>query len=494
MLAIRYFKTALLLAVAFSGTLFSESIEEFDRFIEEMRVQRKVPGVAVVIVQDDKIVFAKGYGLCRADKPAKVDENTIFQLASVSKTFTAASVGILIDQQRIKWDEEIIDYLPEFGMMDPYPTRYATSQDLLAHRTGLPAFGGDLLGKLGYSREDIISRVKFIEPATSFRNKAFYSNVGFFLAGELVAKLMNTTWENAVQSSFLNPLKMTRSGFAANLDNSNTASSHVLINGKVEVIPYDKSEVFAAAGGVTSTAVDMGTWMRLHLNKGSFEGKQILTPEAVKAMHAPSMVCEVGFTDMPPINEKSSLSYGLGWNNYNYKGHVIVEKGGALDGVRTVVTLIPESKIGITVLANLNLTVLPEIIRAKFLEMHLGKADQDIAKEFEKHEQFLAGILQPPAKPANALPLTHGLDQCVGSFISDLYGEFVISLDKDQLVLEGGPGHLQGKLTHWSDDTFILKWPAVNSGPEQLTFTFGPEGKAIEMQTESLGLFKRDEE
>lgn len=486
-----YFKLTLTVAAAFlwCHPLFCEFLQDFDAFIENQRKEYKVPGAAVAIVKDDKIIFAKGYGVCRYDKPEKVDADTIFQLASVSKTFASAGLAIQVDQKRLSWDEEINLHLPQFALKEPYATRYATSRDLLAHRTGLPAFGGDLLSKIGYTREQILSRVRFIEPASSFRNKAYYSNGGFFIAGELLAKLSNSSWEAAIQSTLLDPLKMTRSGFAANLDKTNVASAHAFVNGEMQIIPRDTSVLFAAAGGVTSTAADMGRWIIMQLNEGAFEGKQVIKPESIREMHLPSMVAEVTFSELPPIDAWSGFSFGLGWDNYHYKGQFIVEKAGALDGVRSVVTLIPGRKAGIVILANLNLTVYPELIRAKFLESELGQYANDLLPEFAKQEQSVEEIILAPRAPKNQLPFGHKLSQYTGSFENDLYGDFVVSQEYDQLLLEAGPGKLKGKLKHWSNDTFLLTWPAINTGNELVTFTFGPEGNAIEMQTETLGAF-----
>lgn len=474
--------------------LFSDSVEDFDKFIERVRVQYHVPGASVVVVKDNQIAFIKGYGQCSIDLPQKVDGDTIFQLASVTKTFTSAALGIQLAKAESDWDEEVINLLPEFVLYDPYPSRYASSRDLLAHRTGLPAFTGDLLGKIGYSREEVLERMRFIEPEVSFREKALYSNICYFAAGQVVANLADSTYEKTVQSTLLDPLKMTRTFFADNIQGTNVALPHVSTDGKVKVVPRDTSQVFAAAGGLASTAKDMANWMIMQLNEGAFEGKAVMSSTTVKAMHAPSIVCEVGFTDLPPINEHSSLSYGLGWVNYNYKGNVIVEKGGALDGVRSIVVLIPKLKLGITVLANLNLTVLPELIRARFLEDHLGKYDGNFEKEFAEHAKSLDGLVDQPKKPEGLFPLGHPLDSYAGSFENDLYGTLTVSVKDKNLQIEAGPGRWKGELIPWGNNTFLLHWPMVNSGYQQVTFMFGPTGKPRVLQTEAFGVFLAPEE
>lgn len=482
---------ALLLCPLF---LFSESkasFDELDRYIEKEMAEYKIPGAAVAVVQGDKIVFMKGYGVRRNDQDGKIDPDTIFQMASISKAFTAAGLGVQVDQKKLNWDDRIVKFLPGFELKDSYPTYFATIRDLLAHRTGLPAFGGDLLSKLGYTANEVLSRIKYIKPASSFRDKAHYSNVGFFSAGQVLAAVFGDTYEKAIQTTLLTPLKMTRTGFWEGLDKSNAASGHALIDGQVKVVPYDKSILFAAAGGVTSTVHDLGNWMIMNLNGGSFEGVQVLKPETIKAMHAPSMVSEVSFSELPPINDNSSYAFGMGWDNFQYDGKFVVEKAGALDGVRTVMTIIPEAKMGIVVLANLNLTVFPEVVRAKFLAMNFGKNEADYSKEFAEATKGLAKMLAPPELPKEVLPMRHDLDKYTGDYESELYGKLRVLVTNGHLAVEAGPGRHPGTLRHWSNDTFLLKWEGVNIGHDETTFTFGPEGAAVALESESYGTFRK---
>ena len=315
--------------------------------------------------------------------------------------------------------------------------------------------------------------------------------MGFFVAGELLAQRANSSWEQVLSGSFFAPLNMGRTGFAANLDGANVAVPHARLDGQIRTLPWDRSGGFGAAGAVTSTASDMAKWMLMHLNRGAYQGKQILKSETVDAIFSPAMVGEVSFSEAPPINTNSSFSYGLGWNTYNYKGQMIVEKGGGLDGIRTVVTLIPELKLGICVLTNLNLTLLPEAIRAKFLEQYLGKNETDVQAEIKSKQAELFNLLKKEERPKDALPLGHQLEQYTGLFESQLYGLFKLVIENKQLIIEAGPARWKGTLTPWSNDTFILEWPTVNSGNQRVTFMFGPNNQAIELQTETLGIFKR---
>lgn len=482
-----------LLMLCFFIPVYSLPEEEFDRFIEEAMTRSGVPGLSVVIVQEDKPIFLKGYGICKKGSPEKVNENTIFQLASVSKTFTAAGIAVLIDRKAINWDEEICKLFPEFILMDPYSTRYVNARDLLAHRTGLPAFGGDLLGQLGYTRAEVLARIRYITPETSFRNRAYYSNIGYFVAGELIEKISKNSFEKFIQDQFLTILRMNRSGFTDKLEkSSNVAFAHAEIDGKLEVIPWDRSQVLAAAGGLVSSAADMAQWMSLHLNQGKVNGKQLIDPMTLEQMHLPSMASTPTFSEFPPINSQSSFSFGLGWDNYNYQGKMIVEKAGALDGMRSIITLIPELRLGITVLSNLNLNILPELIRARFLEIFLGKIAVNLSDEIWTKSIEMKKMLDVP-HPKEILPFKLELQNLIGQYQNELYGAVTVALEDKQLVIKAGPGMLRGELKPWSNDTFRLNWPLINSGTDLVTFTFGPSGDADSFSTEALGTFKRIE-
>lgn len=464
----------------------ADPIPAIDKFIEQARVEWHVPGVAVSIVQGDKVLLSKGYGLAKYGADQKVDENTIFQLASISKAFTAAAIGVQVDAKKIAWDEEIIRILPAFALKDIYSSRYTSARDLLAHRTGLPAFGGDLMGKIGYRDKEILYRARFVDPATSFREKAQYSNLGYFIAGEVIAAITGQSWEDTVQSTLLTPLKMSRTGFGSNLKNSNVSANHVLFNNEIKIIPADTTGGFHAAGAITSTAADMTKWMIMLLNGGH----GILKADTIQEMFKPSMVGEIGFSEAPPIDENSGFNYGMGWDNFHYQGQLIIEKGGGLDGVRTVTTLIPGLKLGITVLCNLNLTLLPEAIRGYLLEQYLGNSGKDLQASIKERSESLDSLLVPDEKPKDILP-ARDLNLYTGTFENQLYFPFTIVKEGEKLALEVGPNKYKGKLAHFSNDTFTLSWETVNMGNQQVTFTMGPEGKATGIQTETLGRFER---
>jgi CubicO group peptidase (beta-lactamase class C family) len=267
-----------------ASALATAPLDGFDTFLEGARKDWSVPGVAVAVVKDDKVVFLKGYGVRRVGEPGKVDENTIFQLASVSKTFTAGSLGALVDDGKLGWDDPVVSHLPGFVLNDPYATTNATVRDLLAHRTGLPAFTGDLLGELGYDREEVLARARYLTPQGTFRETANYSNVGFLIAGMVAEKVAGSAWEEVVRTKLFEPLGMTRSRFGlASLEGTNVSANHADRPGEpVRAVAPDDSDVFAPAGGVTSTAHDLAQWMRMLLAEGSSTIRKYSKPRRCK--------------------------------------------------------------------------------------------------------------------------------------------------------------------------------------------------------------------
>ena len=257
-------------------------------------------------------------------------------------------------------------------------------------------------------------------------------------------------------------------------------------------MPWDSSDIFGPAGSINSTARDMANWLKLQLNEGAIDGKQIISKESMREMHTPAMVDTPGFAEMPPIDDHCGLSYGLGWGIYQYKGHEVLEKGGARTGVRSIVVLVPDKKFGIAVMANQNLTVLPEAIRAYCMDKMVAPSDYDMQKSIAASDQAIQKMFNapPPAKPTTAptLPLTG----YTGDYANDLYGTIKIYLDNGQLRWLAGPHKVTGTITHLGHDTFALAWPPGRiSLPDDVTFTLGADGVPTQLTTESFGILKR---
>src|SRR6266699_1061763 len=395
----------------------NDPVAELDSFITRALKEFQVPGAAVAVVRDGKVALVKGYGVRDVTKAGAVDENTIFQLASVTKTLTATAAATVVDQGKLDWDKPIFNYLPEFVGYDPYMTRWLTERDLLAQRTGWPAFTGDQLDSFGYDRAEILRRLRFFKPRYSLREVAQYSNPGFFLAGEVAARASGQSWNDLVEKRLFKPLEMSRSGTVIKaLQDPNATAAHALVDGKIVVVEPSELDVTGAASSGTSPAADMSKLMLMFLNKGTYNGKRILKPETVAEIFKRSMVSPIDFTDLPPISDATGFYYGLGVGSYDYAGHQIIEKGGALAGVRTIIVLVPDKNAGIIVLANLNLTAFPEAVRAYFLSQLLGIDPETDQKEILARNMQLKQLFAPPPAPKNPGKFNGTLQSLVGVY------------------------------------------------------------------------------
>jgi len=485
----------LLVSAHFAAAAGNDPVAELDAFITRALKEYQVPGAAVAVVRDGKVALAKGYGVRDVTKAGAVDENTIFQLASVTKTLTATAAATVVDQGKLDWDKPIFNYLPEFVGYDPYMTRWLTERDLLAQRTGWPAFTGDQLDSFGYDRAEILRRVRFFKPRYSLREVAQYSNLGFFVAGEVAARCAKQSWNDLVEQGLFKPLEMSRSGTVVKaLQDPNATAAHALVNGKIAVVEPSELDVTGAASSGTSTVADMSKLMLMFLNKGMYNGKRILKPETIEEIFKRSMVSAIDFTDLPPISDKTGFYYGLGVGSYDYAGHQIIEKGGALAGVRTIIVLVPDKNAGIVVLANLNLTAFPEAVRACFLNQLLGMDPEADQKQILALNGQLKNMMAPPPPPKNPGKFNGTLQSLVGVYENDYNGRCEILQDGAGVKIQFGPAKYPATLKHWNNGAFHMQFPGATQMPSVTTFMIGDDGNADSFESESLGVFTRVKE
>ncbi|MCW3115974.1 MAG: beta-lactamase, partial [Chitinophagaceae bacterium] len=327
---------------------------EVDSLVEKVLKTFEVPGIAVAIIKDGQIIHSKGYGVRSLDTKKKMDENTLFGIASNSKAFTVAALGILTDEGKLKWDDKVTDYIPAFKLYDPYVTEAFTIRDLLTHRSGLGLGAGDLMfwpDSNDFTKKDIIHHLRYLKPVSPFRTKYDYDNLLYIVAGEVVAAVSGMSWEDFIETRILQPLGMTKSAANYNRlkDKLNVIDPHAPVNGTVQVIRRDFSETANAAGGIYSSVTDMSKWVLMQLNHGKYSdgtGKQLFSEAVQEEMWTPQTII--------PVHGSSSYdthfaSYGLGWFLADEKGYKQVSHTGGLAGIVTQVMLVPELKLGIIV-------------------------------------------------------------------------------------------------------------------------------------------------
>lgn len=460
-----------------------------DEFVTRTMADYHVPGAVVGIVENDTIVYLKGFGVRDAGKTGTVDPDTRFQIASVSKYITGAAVGTLVDEQKLDWDTPVVRYLPQFRMNDTYAGEHVTLRDLLAHRSGLKKFDGELLGRVGYTNDEILTRVQYLKPGAGFREKYLYSNIGYFVAGEVAAHADNRSWEDLTDARIIRPLGMTRSGAHPGtlyLD-ENHISGHAGTGTEIHTIPLELASL-PAAGQVVSTGRDMTQFIRMMLANGTLDGKLVLRAGTVKEIHAASLVAGAS----GPLNDPNGAT-GLGADSYQFLGERVIEKNGALDGVRSVVVLVPGRNSGLVVIANKQLTAFPEAVRDEFLERYIGMSGLDLQAREKASQAGWDSLIKSPARPENAVPARIGSSAVAGNYTSDLYGALQIrpGPDPGNMTIRLGPSGYEGNLTHWTLDTWYLSWPNPDDLVGFLTIGADSSGQVTGFDSKEFGPFVR---
>lgn len=441
-------------------------LRKIEAYVEQERRAWQVPGVAVAIVKDDKVIFTRGFGVREVGKDEPVDADTLFAIASNTKAFTAAAVALLVEEKKIAWDDRVVQHLPYFQLYDPYVTHDIRVRDLLCHRSGLGVFSGDLLWYgTGYSREEVLRRARFLKPAHPFRANYAYNNIAFLAAGEVVAAASGKTWDAFVKERIFEPLGMRRTvtTVRALAGMINVATPHAMRDGELRAYPWYNWDAAAALGGIISSANDMARWIRLQLGRGSFEGKRIFSEESSRTMWTPHITRPISRSSEQRFPSTHFRAYGLGWSLSDYRGRLIVGHGGAYDGMFSSVTLVPEERLGIVILTNSN-TSLQDALSYRILDAFLGGEERDWSRLFlddarraeQSRQQQLAREREsrvPDTRPSVKL------EQYAGTYRSSLYGDATVSVEDGRLVLRLLPNpDFVADLSHWHFDTFVLRW------------------------------------
>ena len=471
-------------------------LQGFDDYVNKALKDWDVPGVAIAVIKDDKIVFAKGYGLREIGKPDKVDERTIFAIGSSTKAFTAASIAMLVDEGKIKWDDPATKYLPGFQLYDANVTREMTVRDLLTHRIGLER-GDALWYATDMSRDEILRRIRFLKPSSSMRSKFGYQNIMFLAAGQIVPQVTGKTWDDFLRERIFTPLGMTATSTSiSGLKNSNdVAAPHSKFDDKVTAIPYRMIDNIGPAGSINSNVVDMAQWVRLQLNSGKFGDKQLISSANVNVMHSPQTIIPLEGAMKTLYPEAHFLNYGMGWFLSDYHGRKLVEHGGSIDGMRGLVAMIPEEKIGIVILANLSGTIISVPLANRIFDAYLGAPPRDWSAEMLKtmnalQEQGKAANQKMEAARIKDTKPSLALENYAGDYQNEMYGDTKIVVENGKLILKRG-AYFTGDLEHWHYDTFRVVWRDRQEGKGFVSFRLNSQGKVEMMNMEGLAEFTR---
>lgn len=428
-----------------------------------------VPGIAVAVVKDGKVIHSKGYGVTSIDTKEKTNDHTRFAIASNSKAFTAAALGMLIDSGKLKWTTLVTDIVPEFKLYAPYVTENFMIADLLCHRSGLGLGAGDLMfwpGNPQFSKEDIIHNLRYLKPVSQFRTKYDYDNLLYMVAGEVIARVSGTSWEAFIEQNIFKPLGMSESAtsYQRLADKKNVIDPHAPVEGRLQVVDRELNENLNAAGGIYSSVHDLSKWAIMQLNDGRYGPglkQRLFSSEVHNDMWTIHTVIPVR---SPGIYKTQFRGYGLGWNLIDEMGHKVASHTGGLLGMVTQVTLIPDMNLGIIVLTNQQSGAAFLSVTNSIKDAYYGIQGQDRIAEYRQRvaegEKEAKDITNEIWKKIDASKAAMpDLAKYEGTYEDPWFGKVMISRKGEQLYFESEKSpKLKGPMSFYKESTFVVKW------------------------------------
>ena len=470
---------------------------EIDKLVARAQQVFTVPGVSVAIVQDGRVLFAKGYGVRANGKPGAVDADTLFGIGSNTKAFTVAALGMLVDQGKLHWDDKVIDLMPQVQLYDPYVTRELTVRDILTHRSGLGLGSGDLMlfPPSDFSRAEIIHNLRYFKPASSFRSKYAYDNLLYILAGELVPTLTGMSWEDFVQTKILDRLGTGCAATVSTIRGDDVAKPHVLDGGKLIETEQDRSTAYDPAGSIQCNARGMAAWANLQLAGGKFPDGQTLFSEAQhREMWTPQTLEPVP-PESAALTKTRFRAYGLAWNLEDYQGYQRVTHTGGLIGMVSYVSLIPEKKLGIIVLTNQQSGgAMASIMQTLLDDFLVGKPTRDWVAWWQgRTEDAAKRGAEADAAAETAVKASAGhaelpLDAYVGVYHDVWRGDVEVRRvgDKLRMIFSRTKG-LAGDMQPMKGNVFAVRWDDRTIKADALAnFSTGMDGAISGMKMAPL--------
>lgn len=466
--------------------------DRIESLAEQVRSDWEVPGLAVAIVSPDESIWAKGFGVRRLGDSHPVDADTLFAIASNTKAFVTASLAILVDQGKLRWDDPVADYLPDLKLSDAAATQLLTVRDLVCHRSGLATFSGDLLWyDTDYQPQEILRRARFLPPESSFRSKYGYQNLMFIAAGQIVRKVSGMPCSEFVRQNLLAPLGMQRTTTSIRqFQDDNVAIPHNRSGGSLRELPLGNVDNSWGACGLNSSVADLGRWLNLQLKRGEWNGQQIISRAQVWEMWQPQISLPISEGSARINPTRHFQAYGLGWVLWDYQGRKLVGHSGGLDGMISQVAMVPEERLAVVILTNSE-SPAASILRDSILDLLLKVPEPTNWNELNR-QRHTAGEEAAAtrsrqldeARVANAPP-TLSLASYCGTYRCPMYGDVEVELVGDKLWMKMKPAaNFVAELQPWHYNCFEIRWqPSVkyNFPRGFVNFTINAQG-----QTEQL--------
>lgn len=493
----KLFVTIAILSTTFSFAQITEP--QVDALVKNTLTAFNVPGIAVAIVKDGKIVLAKGYGVKSIATQEKVDANTLFGIASNSKAFTSAALAILVDERKIKWDDKVLKYLPNFKMYNEYVTKEFTIRDLLTHRSGLGLGAGDLMiwpDGSDFKAQDIVQNLQYLKPVSGFRTKYDYDNLLYIVAGEIIHVVSGKSWCDFVEERIMKPLEMNKSAasYLRLKDSTNIIAPHVPMNGKLKVIRRYQNQLFDAAAGIYSSVNDLSKWAIMQMNNGKYgpENKQLFSEKEHNEMWQLQTI--IPTKTRPPYHTHFN-GYGLGWFLSDVKGYKQVTHTGGLEGIVTQTTYIPELQLGIIVLTNQQSGAAFNAITNTIKDSYLGIPSEDyvsiyssIAKANEDTADKTTDEVWATVAKNKKDKIKLDYKTIKGTYKDNWFGNVVISEKNGKLYFKSQrSSQLAGEVFFYKDGNYVVKWNnAYFHADAHLLFGYESNGIATTLKMNSI--------
>ena len=460
--------------------------DSLDNYINKALKDCKIPGVAVCIVKDGKVIISKGYGICEMGKSDKVNENTLFMIGSNTKAFTATSMAMMAQEKKCTLNDNVKKWVPDFITKDPWIAENATLTDIMCHRLGTETFQGDFtFFDSDLSSKEIIAKYGKLTPTYGFRTTWGYCNTGFLLAGTALANISGMSWDEFIRTRIFEPLQMKHSLALVSEINAatNKASAHTIVDNKLIVIPYGNFDALAPAASISSSANDMSHWVMALLDSGNYNHKNVIPYSAILATRQPKSILG---NARHPFNKSIFSLYGLGWELQDYESHEIVMHTGGVDGFVTSVTLVPDQNLGIVVLTNTDQNYFYEALKWEILDAYLNLPYRNYSKIYNNYfkrnmasDNYEIKTWRDSVALKTALPLPASAFE--GTYQNEVYGTITVSKDGDAFKL-GFEHHkdLSAKLEYIANNRFLCTYsnplfgikvfPFVINGSEVTSF------------------------
>lgn len=459
-------------AISFAQPAFVK--DSLETYINREMKRWNIPALAVAVVKDGKVVVCKGFGTTQANGGTKVDENTLFQIASNSKAFTGTALAMLEVRKKISLDDKATKWLPYFSLKEPYASKETTVRDLLCHRIGFQTFQSDFLNwNCNLSRKEIIENMKTVSPVYSFRSRWGYSNSAFLAAGEVIKAATDTTWDDYIKYNFFQPLKMERSSTyqSAIVNDKNAAFPYTIFRNKLVKLDYANVDNLGPAASIVSSVKDMSNWLICQLDSGKFNGRQVIPFAAIRTTRMPQSI--VGRAN-PALPGNHFNLYGLGWGIKDAYGQVMYEHTGGADGFVTSVCLLPEDKLGVIVFTNTDVNGLFLNLRDQILMAYYNKPYENLSladyvdnekgnsQTFQQMEEWEAKTKVKDLKFSFA-------DQMAGKYTNEVYGDIEVKKEGAGFtVYFAHHPQAKGKLTYMGKDEYLCEYSYITWGVQPL--------------------------